>query len=461
MMRSRSRFFERALCGAMHVCWLYAWFGFALYAIFNIPVSPAIVCAVYVMGVLAARIGLGGGARRIWTLLARLTLFGATWWWTVTVIDPGTEEIVLTPRLDLWLLNPPGAWPVFCLVTVSFLFIVVWQTGAALGYRPFGQKNVFVCFDKGLSAFSLLLIVKLMMSAKGGIHVPYPGLIPLFMLFFMFGFWAIGLVRIQQRGDVAVQRKFAGLGVAFSTVAGFFAAVTAAVVLAESRLYEGAGQLSRILHRGAVPVMAWIESALKAWFSRKRGGPLLDAGRGGDQSSDLAADMLQGGPPGFWETIFTYFLMAFFAAIGIAVLCLGLWVLFRWLYRYLSERNPSGPRSGPVLPPIGLPAWLKNLLFRPVSAKDMYRFLTRWGRFSGLSRRPVETPTEYAGRLSAAFPPLGVQFWTIAGLFNEDVYGPRTIETGRLVEGKTAVGQLRHPRHFLRRLWRRLVAVSN
>jgi hypothetical protein len=436
----------------MHCCWLYAWFAFTLYGIFKIPVSPATVCMVYVMGVATARIGTGGGMRRIWALLIRLVLFVTFWWWTVTIVNPGAKDLYLTPRLDLWLLNFPGPWPVFCLVTVSFLFIVVWQTGAALGYRPFDRKNVFICFDKGLAAFSLLLVVKLMLSAKGGLYIPYPGLVPLFMLFFMFGFWAIGLVRTAGQRNVAVQRKFAGLGAAFSAVAGFFSLVTAAFVLAESRLYEGAGQLSRVLHKGAVPMMAWLERALKAWFSRKRSGPLLDPGGGGNQGSDLAADMLQSGPPGFWTKAVTVFLIVFLALVGIGLTVLVLWALFRWLYRYLSERETVKPQSGAGLPSIHLPAWLKHLLVRPVSVTDMYRFLMRWGRFSGLSRHPVETPTEYANRLSAAFPPLGVQFRKITGLFNEEAYGPRKIETGRLVDGKKVVTQMRHPRYLLHRI---------
>lgn len=455
-MKPPKRLPERFLCGAMHCCWLYAWFAFLLYAVFNIPVSPLTTLTVYIMGCTAARIGQGGGIRRIWVLMIRLALFSAFWWWTITMVNPGTKEMHLTPRLDLWLLNPPGGWQVFCLVIVSILFTVIWQTGAALVLRPFGDRNVFICFDKGLAAFSLLLVIKLMLSAKGGIQIPYPGLIPLFILFFMFGFGAIGLVRCRHEGGLVIQRKFSGLGPAFGAVAGFFTALTVGFVLMESRLYEGAGRLSQILNSGAVPLLAWVERILKAWFGRKRGGMRLDTNSGGGSSLELGADMLQNGPAGFWEKAFGALLIILLAIIVVGGVGLVLWWLARYLYRYLGGRQPSTRRPGFGFGPVTLPAWLKNLLAQPVNGADMYRFLLQWGRFSGLAHRPAETPTEYAKRLSSAFPFLNVHFQTIASLFNEETYGPRPAATGRIANGKRAVRRLRHPRHLWRRCWKRI-----
>ncbi|RLF61753.1 MAG: hypothetical protein DRN37_00310 [Thermoplasmata archaeon] len=135
------------------------------------------------------------------------------------------------------------------------------------------------------------------------------------------------------------------------------------------------------------------------------------------------------------------------------VLVLSFWYLCRWLLSRTSTGRKVDWNADPIL------AWLRKkseflislvkataLAFRShKSAGEIYATLQRWGRRSGLTPLPHETPKEYGNRMKGALPRLEPEFGVIIDAFNEEIYGENTLGEIRLDNARRAMRRLKHP----------------
>ncbi len=72
----------------------------------------------------------------------------------------------------------------------------------------------------------------------------------------------------------------------------------------------------------------------------------------------------------------------------------------------------------------------------------------RWGRRSGLTLMPSETPTEYAKRLKHNFPQLHDEIGLIVEAFNREYYGQMKTSDNVLFKIKAARRRMNHIKHW-------------
>ena len=144
----------------------------------------------------------------------------------------------------------------------------------------------------------------------------------------------------------------------------------------------------------------------------------------------------------------------------LTVLLLSLWYLSGWLLSRTPRGRPVAWDSDPLL------IWLRKkwdflvfmgkstaLAFRSYkNADEIYAAFQKWGKRSGLTRLPQETPREYGNRMKGVLPQLEPQLAVIIDAFNEEAYGENRLDEVRLDKARRAMRRLRYPSLWFSRM---------
>ena len=343
--------------------------------------------------------------------------------------------------------KPPMQWLLVVLVLV--IVGVIWNRGASCTRDPLDRRNVFARFDLGLAAFMILLIIKLLLSVKGGITVARPMVTLLFLPYLILGLMAIGFTRYTGRGRKTYAPGFRKIGVmlGFSVVSALLA--VAVILLGHARMTGGAEMLSAVLKNGAVFIGPTVKAVLRAILMHRRNIPDPGGGSGGGGGPGMGDT---GAAGGIWGEIFGWGVLGLILVVVLAGLCFGIWLIARYLFSRPEQSVNSGGRWSPwawigrirdafLFFGTRLRRWLSGI----ETGLDLYERLLAWGRRSGLPRRPVETPLEYQSRLAGHFPELRPAFGTIVTIVNREIYGEVRTGKAQLQAGALAWKRLSRP----------------
>ncbi|MBN2122716.1 MAG: DUF4129 domain-containing protein, partial [Deltaproteobacteria bacterium] len=159
------------------------------------------------------------------------------------------------------------------------------------------------------------------------------------------------------------------------------------------------------------------------------------------------------GEGGILEWVLGWGLFGLFGLALLLVCAFGAWYLLRWLL----SRTPSSGRHPDASG--RLPGWFDTLrlLFlrlrgillhlgkRERSARRLYGALLGWGRRTGMSALPNETPLEYGARLKGRFPALNREIESIVESFNRDAYGESPLSRGEILQVRSCWGRMCSP----------------
>jgi hypothetical protein len=149
--------------------------------------------------------------------------------------------------------------------------------------------------------------------------------------------------------------------------------------------------------------------------------------------------------------------------IGLAILFVLAFLIYR-LILWLLKKDQNAVK--PMSPIKGIQHFLKAcqvfllrfwkkimaLVQGPDSAAMIYSRMLRWGRFSGLTPIPSDTPSEYGFRLMQSFPRLKCEIRMIVEAFNLEIYGRTATDRQSLARLASAYRSMRRLKH----LWSRL-----
>jgi hypothetical protein len=82
------------------------------------------------------------------------------------------------------------------------------------------------------------------------------------------------------------------------------------------------------------------------------------------------------------------------------------------------------------------------------TAVEFYAALQRWGRYSGLSHVPTETPMEYGRRLAHQFPLFKAEITWIIDMLHWEVYGEWVLSSNQIQHTRQAWKKLHSPRRW-------------
>lgn len=451
----------------MELCWLFAWAGFLLSAMkykLSLPVVVGIFGSGCVVSVLERPI-----QRPISSVALRVTAF--------LVLYSLLMQMVLKASFQGWPLawlsalreEPRSAEAWLFLILFTTVSLGIYWRGLLKPGRCANGENINSRFDMGLGAFFLLFVIRTALTGKGFSIPGYPHLSMLFIQYFLFSLFAIGLIRTRHTAE-----RFSGPGFyRIFTVLVFSCAILAiAGIIAglfRSHLTSGADRFLITLKSGGEVVVSTFISTL--FFIRKHRSDSPTSLRSsqdlGPHSPQPEAGASQATPVvttgediGLVEQILGY------SALGLAltgmVLLIGAltWVVLRHILRKREKTHADAT----------LPQMLKEF-FRHVlqylqdlksripqwfrvcrSGMEIYAALKIWGRRSGIEPRQTDTPLEYGNRLTRSFPGFKMEVDLIVELVNQEIFAENVLTRNQLTSGLKAGKEMRKLKHWPLRL---------
>lgn len=358
------------------------------------------------------------------------------------------------------------AWFAFTIIVMTAgLF---WIRGAAIGRKDGTHRRTLGRFDIGILLFLYIYLLRL------GIGSDDPYAVQIVASYLLLGIVALFSARIRSsdRGFTG-RRSAAGLMILFT--AGFVILGTV-VLLLHPLLVRTAVEVFSVLREASKPLSPWFIAALRFIFGLRRSSPGAAAGSNDSGPTPPMEATEEPGPLArLIGEIVMYGLAGVLILLSAGIVVYLLWRLVRKLLA--SSEEVSGQltlreilrgifsRIKKILAWMAeIPALIRRRLearrshsARPDSPGTAeFRFLTSWGRRSGIPRRRDETPAEYGARITARFPAVGEAAALIIRHVESEFYGSRRLGRTQCAELRRAGRDLRQPGLFPARILNRL-----
>lgn len=270
----------------------------------------------------------------------------------------------------------------------------------------------------------------------------------------------MGLSRHQHAVEKSFLRGYRGLGIIFSIAAIAILFCSGLVFLFHPYLFPAADALLATIDRTAAPMVPYLIRFLRYILTpnyRMNAETMPDDT--GTAQIELAA------PPEAGWLVVTANIMVW-VTMGVVILMVAglIFYLLKRLLTWLLSKDSVDSS------PLTFKAWarglLKSLVAIPVtlwrflasvfkqvdSAAMVYVRLLRWGRHSGVLKRPNETPDEYASRLMRLFPKISQDIRLIVNAFDREIYGLVQTTPDMLTDIQKAQRRMKSIRHWPMRL---------
>lgn len=444
----------------MELSWLYAWATFLTTLTFHQPFPFREAIGPFVLASALTLFSTGRGWWVIQVLSLQLLGFALAALWIVYIFNAGPHSFWDKTWLLEFLNYPRPLWEWLSLLLLPLFAVMFWLGGMTLARRSMVYSTLCSRFDLGIAAFFLLFLTKFLLLIKGGMKPEESISQLLFIQFFVFGLLAIGLARNRDTAPTEFLPGYQSIGVILSFTAVVLLFGGGMVLFFLPYLKAAADVGYGVLKVAAKPVGYVLVEMLRFLYA-PRGNPSKtpspEVGLG-----DFNTSSETGGLPEIVETILAWGLGSLLGLAVVGVSCLTLFYLFRWLF----SKTPTGPkRQSPGLWQM-ISLWVSRFQTFLVSCRDklarrlrgyhqatqLYAALLSWGRHSGLSCSPSETPTEYGLRLKHQFPSLQREIGWIVGAYNQEVYGEIHLNSEQLSSSQYAWHRLRSPVYWPSRL---------
>ncbi len=426
----------------------YASFVFALMSQkpFPLPEAAAVLFSATIITLFHHRYGW----RRIYVVILHLSgLLCSSLWFcycyygiSLSFWNPGHIPDFFVPERTI------TGW--FTLILLLLFVIALWFCGIRLWTRPPKQTVISHRFDLGLALLLLLLLIKLIMKVKGFLIPMEPPLIGALLSFLIPGLFSMGLVRTKNASheEGVTYIKGAGVVLSFMFISIMVGGGLFVLFLPRLQTLAHAGSaLFGTLHESFGRILA----ALTMLSLRK--------GIIGDGPGDTSPGSFinrSGGEPG----IFHYLFIGFGIAILVSMLGFIFYRLLKWVFsklkRFILKTEAEIDQQGrwkrlqlviDAARNLFLILWIKVLgnFDRSRTAEYVFRFLLRWGRFSGLKHKVSETPREYGRRLGNRFPQVENEIGIIVQMHDEALYGFTSPDSRQVSRARLALRRIRSP----------------
>jgi hypothetical protein len=446
--------------GGMELSWLYAWATFLTTLTFHQPFPFEEAIGPFV-------------------LASALTLFSTgRGWWIIQILSLQLLGFILTALRMVYIFNagsysfwdeawfieffnnprPPQEW--LTLFLILFFAVMFWLGGIALARRRMVYTTLCSRFDLGVGAFLFLFLTKFLLLIKGGMKIEESISQLLFFQFFIFSLLAVGLARNRGPAPKEFLPGYQSIGVILSFMAVVLLFGGGVVLFFLPYLKVAAEVGYGVLKVAAKPVGYILLQVLRFLYMPRGNQPKQPSPEVG--LDDFKTSSERGGLPEMVEKILGWGLGSLLGLAVLGLSCLILFYLFRWLF---SRTSISQKRQSPgIWYEISLWAlrfqtflvscWrgIMRRLKGYNNASQLYSALLSWGRHSGLSCSPSETPTEYGLRLKVQFSSLKREIGWIIEAFNQEVYGEIHLNSEQLAISRLAWNRLRSPFHWPSRL---------
>ena len=453
-----SDFWLNCARAGMELCWLAAWINYFCLMIFSAPYPWHNALTAFGGAGLAMWLGRRGKRRVYQVGLIHLTLMAAALLWGLHSFY-GQGAALWDPAWLRALANADlSGKDVLILALVIIFSLLFWLSGCYWYKRERDYGATSRSFDRGMSALLGLFGFKFLLWVRFETQYPDQFGLALLIAFFLFALPALARSRSRNRAELAgrisgsMWSSSLGILLTFMLLAGG----TASFYLPYFNQAAQAGYLA--LEKTLSPLGPYVVAILRFLFAprssdRKQPAQSQD-GRGLEQAVQ-DADMP------IWLEIITYVLGGLLVLSLSGLLLILLVLAVRHLFRWLSSSAGQRPEQPPlwqellvILQRIWLWTARRLLGMEPGLAEAvlMYYRLKKWGRRSGLTVKPGETPREYGDRLAGAFPELAGELDAVIQAHEQAVYASRPGQTQTRAGLRRRTRRLASPAWWPRRL---------
>jgi hypothetical protein len=354
-------------------------------------------------------------------------------------------------------LNHPKTWLEWFFLFIAVLWLLFfWVGGFKMANQPKDFYFVRNRFELGIGAFLTILLIELLIIVKTGIHLQ--GLMAeiLMLPFFIFGMLAFTIIRNSGHGKRYFVSGYKSVGTVLSFAVTILLIGTGVVMLFLPHLTRAAQISFDIIKVTAAPlgpvlikIILWIFGPKKDAFETE---PMPD------EPFMPGLPVLSGGKEGLFYHMVGWSLFSIFVVLVSVLLLFVTWRLFQWLFsKQPHQKKALGLWYVDLVSRIfgvissfrkKLATWIKG----PQSAVQLYTALVGWGRFSGLTQSPCETPLEYGSRLADRFPLMRNEIHQIIETHSKMVYGSHASNQEMLSRTRSTLRKLRSPTNWPARI---------
>ncbi len=436
----------------MELSYLYACATFLTSSIFHRPFPLLEAVGSFALAAMLTLVSEGRGWRIIYIVLLQAAGFVPAIWRVIKVFLSWESSFMSQTWLTKLYDNPVGATEWFVGLLVLLWIVAFWREGMGLARRPRDYFTLCSRFDRGLIAFFLLYLTKFLLRVRGEIQIQEPVSEFLIFPFLAFSLLAIGLVRHRSAGEKDFLPGYRGIGVIFSFIVVTLLFGTGLILFCLPFLTLAAETGFDILKIAAGPVGYVLLKILRFIFGTWEPGPIKEVAK-----KEKLPEHSPGGPAPWWlellGKILSYALWIILGLLVLVIIGVTLYYIYKWL---LSKSESRGEQQSPRDLLSLFLKWLRSFLSslgktfsrlfrRYKNAVQLYAALLVWGRHSGISHSPSETPFEYGLRLRDRFPVLKTEIESIVVAFNEEVYGETILDDHQLTSARSAWHRLRSP----------------
>ncbi len=452
-------------CAGMEFSWIYALAVFIMYPILDGPYPlPQAVAAFAASATLTALL-----KGRGWRIALILLVHAAG----LAFFMLRAAHYLFYRREVFWRLDWTADFLARSLSPAQFFFLfmilawtlLLWIAGVRLALRPRSYLAVCTRMDLGFAAFFGILIIKLTLYTQ--FDVRSGEILSEYMMysFFILALLSVALARNQSGARKVFLSGYRGIGLLLSFSLGlmFFGTGLTLVFLPYMKTASAAGY--EALQAALKPLAPYVVALFRIIFMHGTRGA---AGPSGKLADGGAASAVPGETAGWIDWLMNILSWGFLVMLGLmlaALVLIGLWYLLRWLLARRVADEAQMPLQHTLLAWLEKYiarlytawGWLRSLVGREDSAQ-VYTALLRWGRRSGMPRRPSETPLEYGNRLKRQFGAVAAEIDALVAFFNRYAY--RDIPGGpdHTAAIRPALRKLQSPRLWPNRIKTRLLA---
>ncbi|MBE3113503.1 MAG: DUF4129 domain-containing protein, partial [Actinobacteria bacterium] len=348
---------------------------------------------------------------------------------------------------------------------LAYLFILfwcsfLWISGYKLANRSHDFYQIASRFDLGIVALVSAFII------LGSMNLSFPHSEVSIIYYFLFSMFAISLAKNLGSSKTKYSHQFTGTSLILTFILAVLLIGSWVVLFFLPQLSQAAQAGYHVLKIVSKPLGNLLLKIILFLFSGY-GNRAVNVSS--TSSGDSSITMIESSEPSWWahllEWVITWggiILLSLLALIASGWL---LWSLWKW---FSTKTEVDTKRKGffeelllwflhlfsqakkVLYKMLGL---LKNIRRKQETISVLFQKLCRWGHSSGLPRESSKTPLEYGRYLTHFFPDSQPDIQLIIQIFNQEIYGKKSIQAEQWRKAKKAWQHLSSPTKWPLRLW--------
>ena len=444
--------------GMMEITWLFA-ITCILFLILEIPLFPIITAIFAYFTPIIITFTLRGRGKRIFEyVIIHIFFYLLILLYTFYFYGNWTGSFLSFKWLGLILNKEYGSVSGYVYLIIIFWFSIYWRYGYKAAHRSNDYLQITSGFDMGI----VVLVITFIILGATNMSLPYSSL--LIIYYFLFSMFAIAIAKNISSSKTKHSGKISRISLILTFILVVLLFGSWIVLFFLPQMTSAAQTGYEVLKMAARPLGILLLKIITFIFGKKAPSVNTDPAYGTGPEMAVIEETEPGRLSQLLRLILSWGAIIVFSII--AIIIIGL--LIRSLWNWFSVRTELDKEKRGFFEEILL--WLKylfslakkilsrlSIIIKKTISKEhnifiLFNKLCNWGQNSGIPKVNSKTPREYAKNISYFFPNNQQDIDLIVELFNQEIFGNKTINKEQLEKAKKAWARISSPSNWLLRI---------